>query len=146
MNVTIVGASGYSGRQLVSILAGHPKVNLVGVTSRTYAGNPVESSIPHLRGKVEGLTFTNPSIKELGENTDCELFFLALPHGTAANYAIPLLNAGKKKSLIFQRIFDSKQTNVIRNFTVRPTPNRNGLDGLPTAYLKSMIFPGMIHA
>jgi N-acetyl-gamma-glutamyl-phosphate reductase len=96
MNVTIVGASGYSGRQLVSILAGHPKVNLVGVTSRKYAGTPVESSIPHLRGKVEGVIFTNPGIKELCENTDCDLFFLALPHGTAASYAIPLLNAGKK--------------------------------------------------
>ena len=61
MNVTIVGASGYSGRQLVSILAGHPKVNLMGVTSRTYAGNPVESSIPHLRGKVEGISIRVPT-------------------------------------------------------------------------------------
>ena len=96
MNATVVGASGYSGRQLVSLLANHSKINLLGVTSRSYSGKTVESCIPHLRGKANGLTFTNPSIEELSKNQGCELFFLALPHGTASAYAIPLLEAGKK--------------------------------------------------
>jgi len=96
MNATVVGASGYSGRQLVSLLIQHPKINLVEVTSRAYSGKTVESCIPNLRGKTKGLAFTNPSIEELSKSPECELFFLALPHGTAASYAIPLLEAGKK--------------------------------------------------
>lgn len=96
MNATIIGASGYSGRELVSLLLNHTKINLVGVTSRSFSGQTVESQIPHLRGKANGLTFSNPSIEELSQSQDCELFFLALPHGTASSYAIPLLNAGKK--------------------------------------------------
>ena len=96
MNATVVGASGYSGRQLVSLLVNHSKINLVEVTSRSYFGKTVESCIPHLRGKAKGLTFTNPSIEDLATNQQCELFFLAVPHGTAAEYAIPLLEAGKK--------------------------------------------------
>jgi N-acetyl-gamma-glutamyl-phosphate reductase len=96
MNATVVGASGYSGRQLVSLLVNHSKINLVEVTSRSYFGKTVESCIQHLRGKAKGLTFTNPSIEELSKSQQCELFFLAVPHGTAAEYAIPLLEAGKK--------------------------------------------------
>lgn len=96
MNVTVVGASGYSGRELVSLLLDHPLVNLVGVTSRSLCGQKVQSSIPKLRGRAKDLTFSNPSIEELAQIQDCELFFLALPHGTASTYAIPLLEAGKK--------------------------------------------------
>ena len=96
MNATVVGASGYSGRELVSLLLSHPQVNLVGVTSRSLCGQKVQSSIPKLRGRAQDLTFTNPSITELAENPDCDIFFLALPHGTSATYAIPLLEAGKK--------------------------------------------------
>lgn len=98
MNVTVVGASGYSGRELVALLLDHPQVNLVGVTSRSLCGKKLSASIPKLRGKrkAQDLTFSNPSIEELAQNQDCELFFLALPHGTSSTYALPLLEAGKK--------------------------------------------------
>jgi N-acetyl-gamma-glutamyl-phosphate reductase len=96
MNATIVGASGYSGRELVSLLVNHPEVKLSQVTSRALAGQNVQNEIPHVRGKVKDLCFSNPSIKELTEQSGCELFFLALPHGTAASYAVPLLESGKK--------------------------------------------------
>ena len=96
MNATIVGASGYSGRELVSLLVNHPKVNLSQITSRSLTGKPVDDEIPSIRGKNKDLVFTNPTIDELTNQSECELFFLALPHGTAASYAVPLVESGKK--------------------------------------------------
>ena len=96
MNATIVGASGYSGRELVSLLVNHPKVNLSQITSRSLTGKPVDDEIPSTRGKNKDLVFTNPTIDELTNQSECELFFLALPHGTAASYAVPLVESGKK--------------------------------------------------
>ena len=95
MKTCIVGASGYSGRELVSLLLDHPRTTLQAVTSRSLNEKLVEHCIPRIRGKGCPLSFSNPSIEKLQEN-ECELFFLALPHGTAAEYAIPLLDAGKK--------------------------------------------------
>ena len=96
MKTCIIGASGYSGRELVSLLLKHPSATLQRVTSRSLEGRRVEDSIPKLRGTGTELVFSNPSIEELCEDSDCELFFLALPHGTAAEFAVPLLDAGKK--------------------------------------------------
>ena len=96
MKATIVGASGYTGRELVSLLINHPKISLTHVTSRSLEGKLVQNEIPKIRGKNNSLSFTNPSVDELANQPDCNLFFLALPHGTAASYAIPLLESGKK--------------------------------------------------
>lgn len=96
MNACIIGASGYSGRELISLLLRHPHANLLVITSRTLTGRKLEDCIPKLRGKGKDLHFTNPSLDELCQNAEIEIFFLALPHGTASNYAIPLLEAGKK--------------------------------------------------
>lgn len=96
MNACIVGASGYSGRELVGLLAGHPQVTLAAVTSRSLAGEPVESHLPKLRGKLPGLTFTAPDPAELANREDLDVFFLALPHGAAAEYAAPLVEAGRR--------------------------------------------------
>tara|TARA_A100001015_G_C15042944_1_gene741121 strand:+ start:2941 stop:3969 length:1029 start_codon:yes stop_codon:yes gene_type:complete len=96
MNVCIIGASGYTGRELVSILSHHPHVNLSMITSRALEGKSLSSQIPKLRGKGFDLEFQNPSPEELCKENSIELFFLALPHGTSSSYAIPLLQAGKK--------------------------------------------------
>jgi N-acetyl-gamma-glutamyl-phosphate reductase len=95
MKICIVGASGYSGRELVSLLLDHPRVSLQTVTSRSLDGKTVEDCIPKIRGKGCSLCFSNPSIEDLLKD-ECELFFLALPHGAAAEYAVPLVEAGKK--------------------------------------------------
>ncbi len=134
MNVTIVGASGYSGRELVSLLLCHPKVNLVGVTSRSLFGQNIQSTIPKLRGSTKDLTFSNPSVEELAENPDCDLFFLALPHGTSATYAIPLLEAGKKV-IDLSADFRLNSTECYEEFYGTPHPSPNWLKkasyGLP---------------
>lgn len=97
MNVGIVGASGYSGEVLVKLLLGHPQVKLTAVTSRQHAGKPVSALIPSLRGTAaEQLKFIDSDAKALAARNDIDLWFLALPHGAAADFAKALVPAGRK--------------------------------------------------
>jgi N-acetyl-gamma-glutamyl-phosphate reductase len=97
MNVGIIGASGYSGEELVRLLARHPRAKLLSVTSRTLAGRPVAQVLPRLRGAVApDLVFTPSEPAALAADARIETYFLALPHGVAAEYARPLLAAGKR--------------------------------------------------
>jgi len=95
--VAIVGANGYSGEELCAILARHPAAQVVAVTSRQHAGKPAGAVLPRLAGVGEfsKLVFTEPTIDSLLE-CSAEVFFLALPHGLAAEFALPLWNAGKR--------------------------------------------------
>lgn len=95
LKVGIVGASGYSGEVLVRLLARHPRVELAAVTSRSLAGTPVAEVMPAMRGQLGGLTFTASDPVALAL-TDIDLYFLALPHGVAADYARALVDAGKQ--------------------------------------------------
>lgn len=95
MKVGIIGASGYSGETLVKLLLGHPRVTLSVVTSRSHAGKPLAQVIPALRGFDQGLKFVDSDASALAAS-DVELFFLALPHGAAADYARVLVPAGKR--------------------------------------------------
>jgi len=95
MNVGIVGASGYAGEVLVRLLLRHPRARLAAVTSRTHAGRPLAQVIPSLRGADHGLSFTASDPAALAAG-DVPLFFLALPHGAAAEFAKALLAAGKR--------------------------------------------------
>ena len=96
MNVGIVGASGYSGEELVRLLTRHPRAQLLSVTSRTLAGQPVAKALPRLRGVVApDLLFTPSEPAVLAADTRIDAYFLALPHGVAAEYARPLVAAGK---------------------------------------------------
>ncbi|HSY53307.1 MAG TPA: N-acetyl-gamma-glutamyl-phosphate reductase [Opitutaceae bacterium] len=95
MKVGVVGASGYSGELLVKLLLGHPQVQLAAVTSRTHAGKPLASVIPALRGADRGLIFADSDPAALAAS-DLDLFFLALPHGAAADFAKKLVPAGKR--------------------------------------------------
>ena len=97
MNVGVVGASGYSGEVLVKLLLGHPLVKLMAVTSRQHAGKPLTSAIPSLRGTAaEQLKFTDSDPATLAARTDIDVWFLALPHGAAADFAKALLPTGRK--------------------------------------------------
>jgi N-acetyl-gamma-glutamyl-phosphate reductase len=92
--VGIVGASGYSGEELVRLLLHHPQVDLAAVTSRQYAGQTVAQVFPkfahHPRSKT--LRFSVPNAELLARQV--QVVFLALPHGVAAEFAVPLLRAG----------------------------------------------------
>jgi N-acetyl-gamma-glutamyl-phosphate reductase len=95
MKVGIVGASGYAGETLVKLLLGHPKVELAAVTSRTHAGKSLSQVIPSVRGIDRGITFVASDAAALAAG-DIPLFFLALPHGAAAEFARALVGAGKR--------------------------------------------------
>ncbi len=92
--VAIVGASGYSGEELVRLLLNHPHAELVAVTSRQSAGQTLAQVFPKFAShpKSKSLRFTEPNAELLAQQA--EVVFLALPHGVAAEYAVPLMNAG----------------------------------------------------
>jgi N-acetyl-gamma-glutamyl-phosphate reductase len=92
--VAIIGASGYSGEELVRLLLNHPHAELVAVTSRQSAGQTLAQVFPKFAShpKSKTLRFTDPNAERLGKQAD--LVFLALPHGVAAEFAAPLLQAG----------------------------------------------------
>ncbi|MCW5555127.1 MAG: N-acetyl-gamma-glutamyl-phosphate reductase [Verrucomicrobiae bacterium] len=92
--VAIVGASGYSGEELVRLLLSHPHVELAAVTSRQYAGQTLAQVFPRFahRPAARTLRFSEPNPELLAKQAD--LVFLALPHGVAAEYAVPLLQQG----------------------------------------------------
>jgi N-acetyl-gamma-glutamyl-phosphate reductase len=95
-NVAIVGASGYSGEELVRLLLSHPEVELTAVTSRQYAGQSVDQVFPRFANhpKAKALRFSEPKAEALA--TEAKIVFLALPHGVAAEFAVPLLKLGSK--------------------------------------------------
>ncbi|MFU8849151.1 MAG: N-acetyl-gamma-glutamyl-phosphate reductase [Opitutales bacterium] len=95
MKAAIIGASGFSGEELVRILSSHPDVSLAAVTSRSLAGQKLGDVMPALRHKVGDLEFSASDPAELAANREIEIFFLALPHGVAAEFADPLYQAGK---------------------------------------------------
>ena len=92
--VAIVGASGYSGEELVRLLLNHPHAELAAVTSRQYAGQPLAQVFPKFANHplARTLRFSEPKPERLSQQA--ELIFLALPHGVAAEYAFPLLRQG----------------------------------------------------
>jgi N-acetyl-gamma-glutamyl-phosphate reductase len=86
----IVGGTGYTGAELLRLLAQHPAVELVAITSRGEAGTPVDRLFSSLRGHV-GLSFVEPSAARLER---CDVVFFATPHGVAMSQARELLAAG----------------------------------------------------
>lgn len=97
VKVAVVGASGYSGAELLRLLLRHPNAELVAVTSRSLAGKPLSKEFPRFRGVgvADSLSFTAPDAQDL-KDAGAEIAFLALPHGVSAEYAIPLLKLGLK--------------------------------------------------
>ena len=92
--VAIVGASGYSGEELVRLLLSHPEAELAAVTSRQYAGQTVAQVFPRFAHfpRARSLRFSEPKTDLLAKQA--QVVFLALPHGVAAEFAAPLLQLG----------------------------------------------------
>lgn len=90
VKVGIVGGTGYTGVELLRLLARHPQAEVVAITSRKEAGMPVAEMFPNLRGHID-LKFCEPQDAGL-EN--CDLVFFATPNGIAMQQARELLAAG----------------------------------------------------
>jgi N-acetyl-gamma-glutamyl-phosphate reductase len=92
IKVGIVGGTGYTGVELLRLLAMHPQVDLQAITSRADAGTPVSQMFPSLRGYVD-LPFVHPDQAHLEK---CDLVFFATPNGIAMQQVRALLDAGVK--------------------------------------------------
>jgi len=90
VKVGIVGGTGYTGVELLRLLAQHPEVQLQAITSRKEAGMPVSDMFPSLRGRV-GLKFVEPGDAGL---SSCDVVFFATPNGIAMQETRALLDAG----------------------------------------------------
>ena len=88
----IVGGTGYTGVELLRLLAQHPNVELKAITSRKEAGKAVSAIFPSLRGRVD-LAFTEPGAERL---RGCDVVFFATPNGVAMNEARAILDAGAR--------------------------------------------------
>jgi len=90
IKVGIVGGTGYTGVELLRLLANHPDVEVSVITSRSEEGMRVSDMFPNLRGHYD-LAFTVPDVDSLAE---CDVVFFATPHGVAMSMAPELIQRG----------------------------------------------------
>ena len=90
VKVGIVGGTGYTGVELLRILANHPEARVEVITSRSEEGIKVADMFPNLRGHYD-LAFTVPDVDTLSQ---CDLVFFATPHGVAMSMAPELIERG----------------------------------------------------
>src|SRR5882762_6466943 len=95
---SVVGATGYTGAELVRILAGHPKVKIASATSRHLAGKRFTEVFPYLTGFVNGMSFSAPDPAAIASQS--EVVFLATPHGVSAPLAADLLARNPELTVI----------------------------------------------
>lgn len=146
--VTVVGASGYSGEELVRLLLSHPFAELTAVTSRQYAGQPLGQVFPKFAShpRAKSLRFTEPKIELLAK--EGQIAFLALPHGVAVEFAAPLLRSGCK-IIDLSADFRLKSASVYKEYYAQehPAPEllAQAVYGLPEIY-RSQIQAGSLIA
>jgi len=137
----IVGASGYSGEVLVQLLLNHPHAELVAVTSRQNAGQPLAQIFPKFAShpKSKTLRFSEPNAEVLAKQAD--IVFLALPHGVAAEFAVPLLQLGCQV-IDLSADFRLRSAEVYKEFYAHdhPAPEllAKAVYGLPEVYRKEI--------
>ena len=136
-SVAIVGASGYSGEELVRLLLSHPCVQLAAVTSRQYAGQTLAQVFPRFahHPRARTLRFSQPEAEALAKQA--QLVLLALPHGVAAEFAVPLLQLGCRV-IDLSADFRLKDAAVYADFYGREHPAAallaQAVYGLPEVY------------
>jgi N-acetyl-gamma-glutamyl-phosphate reductase len=141
LKVAILGASGYSGEELVRLLLQHPGVELTAVTSRQYAGQTMAQIFPRFASHptARALRFTEPGVEAIA--AAAAIVFLALPHGVAAEFAIPLLEQGCRV-IDLSADFRLKSAAVYREFygNDHPAPDllARAVYGLPEVYREQL--------
>lgn len=117
MDIGIIGGSGYTGGELLRLLAGHPEAHVTAVTSRSRKGQQVSDTHTHLR-RIYDLSFEDLSAEEVALRSD--IVFTAVPHGTAMQVVPSLLDAGVKvidlsadyrlRTGVFEKVYKIKHT------------------------------------
>ena len=94
VKIAVIGASGYTGLELLRLVLTHPHAELTCVTSRQNAGSSIADLFPRFKGaNAAELKFIAPDADAVAAS-GAEVAFLALPHGVAAGYASSLLEKG----------------------------------------------------
>ena len=138
IRVGVIGATGYTGLELLKLLLPHPQVQLIALTSRQEGRPPIADVHPQLRGRTE-LRLENMGAAELAGGCDC--VFSCLPHGAAAESVRELLQSGTRvvdlsadyrlnDAEIYQHWYDTVHPDAER---VRTTPY-----GLPEWFAESI--------
>jgi len=97
MKVSIIGATGYAGAELLRLLNNHPEAQVVHITSERHTGEPISSIYPHLRGIYDQILMSMKNIAEIGADSD--FIFIGLPNGHA-------MHIGKSLEKLPTRIID----------------------------------------
>ncbi len=97
LKVSIIGATGYAGAELLSILHRHPQVEIIHITSESHTGKSISEIYPHLRDIYDMTLESLNDIEKIGADSD--FVFIALPHGHA-------MDVGKKLESLPARIID----------------------------------------
>ena len=111
----ILGATGYTGAELLRLLSGHPGVSLEWLTSEKFAGRKIDEVFPHLRGFSDLECRSISGLKDLGK---VDVAFSCLPHGSSMHFTARLLEAGVRvidfsadfrfrNPAIYERLFGS---------------------------------------
>lgn len=141
VKTAIIGASGYSGEELVRLLINHPHAELCAVTSRQYAGQSVAEVFPRFASHpaARNLRFTEPDAGQLARAAD--VVFLALPHGVAAEYAVDLLEK-ETRVIDLSADFRLNDANRYEEFYGHPHPApqllAEAVYGLPEVYAEEI--------
>jgi N-acetyl-gamma-glutamyl-phosphate reductase len=93
IRVAVVGGTGYTGFELVTLLLQHPRVELTEITSQSYVGQQISEVFPALQ-KICSLECKEIDLASLVDVADC--VFVALPHKTAMEVVAPLVRGGKR--------------------------------------------------
>ncbi|MBI5345467.1 MAG: N-acetyl-gamma-glutamyl-phosphate reductase [Deltaproteobacteria bacterium] len=133
IKVAILGGSGYTGLELLRILAGHPEARVVEVTSRQYKGASVAGTFPWLRGFYDHLVFSGPEdFKKI--KADC--VFSALPHGASLE-AVPAVLKTGAKVIDLSADFRLRDAKVYEKWYGKPAATsllKRAVYGLPELY------------
>jgi N-acetyl-gamma-glutamyl-phosphate reductase len=136
----IIGATGYVGIELVRILEQHPEVTLTLLATESQVGRTITQVYPHLKGLMKNITCSALDIKKIIEN--CDVIFLALPHGNALNI-VPSLLAAEKKVIDLGPDFRLRNPKDYQNWYGKESSSINCLNqavyGLPEAGYREAI-------
>lgn len=112
LNVGIIGATGYTGEELIGILIKHPNVRITYLSAKIDKPRAISEIFPKFKGKLD-LVCAEPRIKEAVSR--CELVFLALPHTISMEFAPKFLSAGKRV-IDLSADYRLKETKVYQEF------------------------------
>ena len=126
--VAIIGASGYTGGELIRMLLNHENVEITDITSRKYDQTPVHKIHPHI--KDSGLVFKNKQANKL----DADIVFTATPHGASMKIVPDLLETGVKV-IDLSGDYRYQDTKIYEKYYgIEHTSDIKGVYGLPELY------------